>query len=188
MKHFLTTALLCGTAILAAQAQNVIVTDKDGIPHKYNADYVQEITFEKIGTPEPEVFDRVSVTPYGDKCFMLQLFRDNFLVQLELYQPSAYFLQPGQYVVRSKNEQGGYDDFSINKDWYWIGDYPDEQLQMTLTGGTLDVELDDDVYTMALDLAFEDDKKIVGTYSGTINKFGPTLNYNLTNCRSVDFN
>lgn len=49
MKQFLTIALLCGSSVLAAQAQNIVITAKDGIPQKFNADYIEEITFEKIG-------------------------------------------------------------------------------------------------------------------------------------------
>ena len=56
MKHLSATVLLCGASILGASAQNIIVTDKDGVAHRFNADYVKEITFEKIASQGDALF------------------------------------------------------------------------------------------------------------------------------------
>lgn len=103
MKHLFTTALLCGASVLATQAQSIVVTDKDGIPHKFHADYVQEITFEEIENTEGYdfKFNEITVTTYGNRNIGLNFSDGVNVVALDLYQPEPFIFSqaPTQLTV-----------------------------------------------------------------------------------------
>ena len=183
MKHLTATVLLCGAAILGASAQNIIVTDKDGVTHKFNADYVKEITFEKIQSQGDAVnldIASVDVNPYNLTNIELILQSENGdNLDLDLYQPSTMWLTQGVYVV------GGSDSHTIDAGWSSAvigGEKKD------VKGGTLDVKLDGEVYTFTADFVVGDDVNVKGSYTGKLPKFGPTANYDLTGVVYVEVN
>ena len=185
MKHFTAAVLLCGAAILGASAQNIIITDKDGVTHKFNADYVKEITFEKIQSQGDAVnldITSVNVSPYGFTNVGLTLVGENGdLVELDLYQPSTMWLAAGNYVVGGSSEP-------------YIGSDPRYSYAMIggekkdLKSGSLDIALDGEVYTFTVDMVVGDDINVKGTYTGKLPNFGPTANYDLTGVAYVEVN
>ena len=143
-----------------ASAQNIIVTDKDGVAHKFNADYVKEITFEKIQSQGDAVnldITSVDVNPYNTTNIELILEAENGdKLDLDLTQPSALWLTPGSYVV------GGSDSYVIDAGWSSAvigGEKKD------VKSGTLDVTLDGEVYTFTADFVVGDDENVKGTFT-----------------------
>lgn len=183
MKHFTSTVLLCGAAILGASAQNIIITDKDGVTHKFNADYVKEITFEKIQSQGDAVnldITSVNVNPYNLTNIELVLQAENGdNLDLDLTQPSAMWLTAGNYVV------SGSDAYTIDPGWSSAvigGEKKD------VKSGSLDVKLDGEVYTFTADFVVGDDINVKASYTGKLPKFGPVANYSLTGVQYVEVN
>lgn len=177
MKHLLTTALLCGASILGAHAQNVIITDKDGVQHKFNADYVQEITFEQVqsGDGYDFKFDAISLEIWAHNNLNLLFTSGDNSVDLEIIQPDALYLQPGTYEVSTSQKEfsivpGAYTKINVNGN------------AEVLKGGEMTVDLTDNTYNFELNLSLESGKELKGTFSGELPVFGPTLNYVLTGC------
>ncbi|MDE5871305.1 MAG: hypothetical protein K2H22_05155, partial [Muribaculaceae bacterium] len=168
---------------LGATAQNIIVTDKDGVTHKFNADYVKEITFERIQSQGDAVnlnITSVEVNPYNLTNIELTLWADNGdNLDLDLYQPSTMWLTPGVYVV------GGSDSHKIDAGWSTviIGDE-----RKDLNSGSLDVKLDGEVYTFTADFVVGDGISVKGSYTGKLPKFGPVADYALTGVNYVEVN
>lgn len=182
MKHLFTTALLCGVSVLAAQAQSIIVTDKDGIPHKFHADYVQEITFEEIENGEgfDFKFNELTVTTYGNRNIGLNFSDGVNVVGLDLYQPGAYYLQPGTYAA-----DGSCADFTIDPSYSSIRVGAEEK---KLKSGSLTIALEGETYTFSMDFALESGERLKGSYTGVLNTFGPVLNFDLSGCNYVEIN
>ncbi|MCM1006047.1 MAG: hypothetical protein NC402_07110 [Prevotella sp.] len=184
MKHLLSTALLCGISILGASAQSIIVTDKDGITHRFHADYVKDITFIK-GEPVGEElkFDTLDVYSYGSKNEVLTFTAgQNTKVALNLYQPEALFLQAGEYNVGTTNDPYTIDKSSSDTK------ITIEGKEKTLESGSMTVTLEGEVYTFKLNFTFTDGESFAGSYTGELNTFGPVLNFALTGCKYVEVN
>lgn len=185
MKHLTITVLLCGAAVLGATAQNIIVTDKDGVAHRFNADYVKEITFEKIQSQGGAVnldITSLNVSPYGTTNVGLTLVGENGdLVELDLYQPSTMWLAAGNYVVDASSAP--YIGSDSRYSYAMIGGEKKD-----LKSGSLDIALDGEVYTFTVDLVVGDGVNVKGTYTGKLPNFGPTASYDLTGVAYVEVN
>ncbi len=181
MKHLLTTALLCGVSVLAAQAQNIVIIDKDGIPHKFNADYVQDITFEKVqsGSNYEITFDEVFVTTYGNQNISVTLNSGDNQLILDLWEPAAMFLQEGTYVADTSN-----DDFTFDPTYSRVSL---DGVEEKLTGGTVTVARSGEVYSFSGEVTFGNGS-LKFTCEDTLNTFGPTINFNFSDCVYVDVN
>lgn len=184
MKHFSATALLCGAAILGASAQNIVITDKDGLAHRFKADYVKEITFEKI-QPQGDEFNlnitSVEVNPWSTVNIQVVLNGENGdLVKADLYQPQNLWLTAGNYVV-----DGSYQPYTFDPGWssVVIGG-----VEKTPKSGALDIKLEGDVYTFTLDITTEDGLNVKGSYTGKTTGFGPVVNYDLTGASYAEVN
>lgn len=183
MKHFTSIAILCAAATLGASAQTIIITDKDGVAHRFNADYVKEITFEPAQLQDDAVnlnISTVEVNPYNLTNIELTLKAENGdMLDLDLTQPSTMWLSAGNYVV------SGSDSHTIDPDWSSAvigGEKKD------VKSGTLDVKLNGEEYTFTADFVVGDDVNVKGTFSGRLPKFGPTANYDLTGVAYVGVN
>lgn len=183
MKHFTSIAILCAATTLGASAQTIIITDKDGVSHRFNADHVKEITFEPAQSQDDAVnlnISKVEVNPYNLTNIELTLKAENGdLLDLDLTQPSAMWLTPGDYVV------SGSDAYTIDPNWSSAvigGEKKD------VKSGSLKVSLEGEVYTFTADFVVGDDVNVKGTFSGQLPKFGPTANYNLTGVVYVSVN
>lgn len=183
MKHLLSTALLCGFSILGMQAQNIIVVDKDGVSHRYHADYVKDITFEKIQAQATYnvAFETVAINPYGSSNIGVTLSTPSQTLELDLYQPAAKYLQPGTYTVQAGNgdntiDPGQYSSFTTGGN------------KLSLSAGTVKITLDDETYTFDADLTLTNGETLKGTYTGKLDTFGPVLNFDLTGCAWTSVN
>lgn len=183
MRHFTSTALLCGAAILGASAQSVVVVDKNGVQHRFKADDVKEITFENFQSQDDAVnidIKSVSVNPYGTTNIQLVLAGDNGdNLDLDLTQPSTLWLSAGTYEVDGSGE------YTIDAGW---SSAKIDGKSMKMKSGSLDVKLDGDVYTFTADFVVGDDVKVKGTYTGKLPNFGPVANYSLTDVKYVEVN
>ncbi len=184
MKHITSTVLLCAVSVLGASAQTIIITDKDGVAHRFNADYVKEITFEPAQSQDDAInlnIASVIVNPYGLTNIEVTLESENGdNVDLDLYQPSTMWLTAGKYVV-----DGSSADYTINPSWSsaTIGGEKKD-----IKSGSLDVQLNGEVYTFSVDLVVGDDVKVKGSYTGKISKFGPVANFALDGVAYVEVN
>ncbi|MBD5355765.1 MAG: hypothetical protein HDR88_02010 [Bacteroides sp.] len=181
MKHLLTTAFLCGASVLAMQAQNIVITDKDGVQHKFNADYVQEITFEKVqsGNDTEMVFQNVFVTTYGNQNISLTFSNEEDMVVLDLWQPAAFFLQEGTYKGNDSN-----DDFTLDPTYSKVAIDGNES---RISDGTLTITRDGELYSFVGEVTYPDGT-LKFTCEDTLNTFGPIINFNLSGCAYLDVN
>ncbi|MCM1490956.1 MAG: hypothetical protein NC095_09050 [Muribaculum sp.] len=181
MKHFITTALLCGSA-LALQAQIVVITDKDGIPHKFKADDVREITFEKIedaGGYDFQ-FETLTVNPWSKTNVGVSFSLGENLVSLDLYQPSALYLLPGTYKV-----DPACGDYSIDPGYSTIViDGNKEELQ----SGEMKVSQNGDDYVFDMNFLLVSGQELKGKYSGPLNAYSPVISFDLTGCAYANMN
>ena len=177
MKHLLSTALLCGMAVLSSNAQNIVVVDKDNISHRYHADYVQDISFVKDGG-EAQVteltFESLSVQTWTLSNLTLHFGtgNDETKVDLDIYQPRGYWLGAGEFTVA-----GTYAQYTIDPGYSTI---LVDGTSLALTGGNMSISYSGDVYSITMDLLTADGQEIKGTYNGTVDKFGPILTTDLT--------
>ncbi|MDE6785986.1 MAG: hypothetical protein K2J46_02965 [Muribaculaceae bacterium] len=183
MKHLTSTVVLCAASVLGVSAQTIIITDKDGVAHRFNADYVKEITFEPSQSQDETLnlsFTSVKVNPYNLTNIEVTLECENGdNVDLDLTQPSAMWLTAGKYLV------GGAEGFVIDPSWSSVvlGGEKKE-----IKEGSLEVQLDGDVYTFTVDVVLVNDQVVKGTFTGKLDKFGPVANYDLTGAVYVEVN
>ena len=183
MKHLLTTALLCGAGILAGQAQNVVITDKDGIAHRFHADYVQEITFEKLqaGDGYDLRFSGLEMDVWGKRNITLSFTSgDETKVSLDIYQPEAMYLQPGTYKVDSS-----YGDYTVDPGYSTIEVDGNKE---ELSSGDMVVSLNGETYTFDINLILASGKSLKGAYTGGLSIFGPVINFDITGCSYNEIN
>ena len=184
MKHLTATVLLCGAAVLGAYAQNIIVTDKDGVTHKFNADYVKEITFEKIQSQGDAVnldIASVEVNPWSFKNIQLIFDCENGdQITADIYQPETMWLTAGNYVV-----EGSYAPYTLDPG-YSSATIGGEKKDVK--AGSIDIKLEGEIYTFTVDLVVGDDMNVKGTYTGKIAKFGPVVNFDLTGVSYANYN
>lgn len=181
MKHFFTTALLCGS-VLALQAQNIVITDKDGIPHKFKADDVREITFEKIenhGGYDFQ-FDGISVNPWSKTNVGVGFSLGETLVSLDLYQPAALCLLPGTYKV-----DPSYADYTIDPGYSTVVINGNKE---ELQSGDMIVSQNGDDYVFDMNFLLVSGEELKGKYSGPLNTYGPVINFDLTGCAYANMN
>ena len=184
MKHLSATVLLCGASILGASAQNIIVTDKDGVAHRFNADYVKEITFEKIASQGDAVdvkITSVSVNPWSQANIQVVLECGNGdQITADLYQPSTMWLTAGTYVV-----DGSYAPYTLDPGYSSavIGGQ-----KKGIESGSLEIKLDGDVYTFTVDLGLDDGSAVKGSFTGKTDSFGPAIDYAITGCSYANVN
>ncbi|MCM1320119.1 MAG: hypothetical protein NC217_07015 [Muribaculaceae bacterium] len=168
MKHLLSTALLCGMAVLTSNAQNIVVVDKDNISHRYHADYVQDITFLKGSEAQvTEVnFESLTLETWGLRNITMHFAQgEDTEFSLDIYQPTGYFLTPGEYTVN-----GSKADNTIDPGYSTLV-YNEEKLD--LASGSMTIALQGETYTINMDLFATNGQEFKGTYTGTVDKFGP---------------
>lgn len=184
MKHFTSIAVLCALSTLGASAQSIIVTDKEGIAHKFNADYVKEITFEPIQAQGEAVelnVASVGVNPYSLTNIEVTLQSENGdNVVLDMYQPSTMWLTAGKYIV-----DGSSSDYTINPKY---SSATIAREKKDLKSGSVDIQLNGETYTLTVDLVVGDNINVKGAYTGELPLFGPVAKFDLTGVAYVKVN
>lgn len=184
MKHFTSIAVLCALSSLGASAQNIIVTDKEGVAHKFNADYVKEITFEPIQSQGEEVtlnIASVALNPYGSSNIEVTLQSENGdNLVLDMYQPSTMWLTAGKYIV-----DGSSSDYTINPK-YSSASFGGEKKD--IKSGSVDIQLNGETYAFTVDLVVGDNVNVKGAYTGQLPNFGPVVKFDLTGVSYVKVN
>lgn len=168
MKHFFTLAVLCGACAVTAQAQSVVIVDKDGLPHKFCTDYVKDITFVK---QEPQIetekveFTNAAVDPYTNNATLTLTAADGSSLVLDIYTATDYnYFKAGTYTVQET--QG---------DWIVLAgseSYRKKQgVDIPLKEGTVKFENDKAEYTISVDIILKNNTKIEGSYKGVLNDY-----------------
>ena len=167
MKHFTTMLLAVGLASFSAIGQNVSVIMKDGTVHKFNADYLSELSFKDVPVgPETVEFKSVSVEPYSNGNVTLT-FKDesgNIELVTDLYgRKETTYLRPGVYTVSDTNEpytvDPGYSSLTTDNN------------TKNITAGTVDISLEGKVFTFLFDLTIEDGSQFKGKYTGELDTY-----------------
>lgn len=167
MKHFSTMLLALGLAAFSAAGQNVTVIMKDGTSHKFNADYLSELSFKDVQQgPETVEFKSILVEPYSNGNVTLTFENADGSVQCvtDLYgRPESTWLKTGIYTVSDTNDpytmDPGYSSVSIGGE------------KKNITAGSVDVTLDGHIFSFAIDLTLEDGSGFKGSYSGELDNY-----------------
>lgn len=173
-----------------AEGSKVVVTETDG-SYNFEMDLIftdgrtMHLTYEGDiqGTPnfisgevETVTFDTVNVKPYGSKNSTVEFWNASdpaMKLSLDFYgrDGSAYF-QPGTYTVGGSGEMY----IGVDAQYSYLGTAGSK---VAVTGGTVNVTLDEDIYTFDIDLTLEDGSQYKAAYTGKLNKFGPVLGIEL---------
>ena len=185
MKHLLPLALLCAIGILALNAQTVTILDKQGVSHKFNTDYVQEITFSDKEVVEPMEFTTLTAEAYGNGNAELDFRGDGLpIVHLDLYGTSqALYLETGVYDVAASGSE-----MYIKTDPSYTYVY-EETVQTPIVGGRMTVEEGmEGAYDITFAFDLEDGRVINGHWAGLIPGYGKIMNLTASQASQVELN
>lgn len=167
MKHLYTMLLAVGLAPLCASGQNVTVLMKDGTSHKFNADYLSELSFKEVPQgPETVEFTSVKVEPYSGGNVTLTFTNADGTVSCvtDLYgRPDSNWLMTGVYSVSDTN-----DAYTVDPGYSSVRIAGENN---NITGGTVDISLDGHVFTFDIDLVLEGGERFLGVYTGEIDRY-----------------
>lgn len=163
MKHLLISALMATACTLGAAAQSVVVTDAEGIAHKFSAERVKDITFIKTSAEDVTVFNTVDARIYSSGAVEATFTNsDNQkAVTLWIVGPSmGKFLYEGVYTVSS---DGSAMTIDSDKNYSFV---TENGSNTALTAGTMNVALNGKEYTITFDLSLADGNTLKGKYVG----------------------
>lgn len=184
MKHLFSFALLCGLCAPLLSGQTVTILDKEGVAHKFNADYVKDITFTKQAPTDVKTYTAVAAEPYGNGNVGLTFSGEDCpTVHLDTYGTSeAVFLQTGVYPVASGSEMYIAPDAKYT--YAEVGGQ-----NVAITAGQMTVE---DGMEGAYDITFEftlaDGSLLSGQWTGLIDNYGKILNVTAAQANQVEVN
>lgn len=181
MKHLSTMLLAIGLATTSAIAQNVTVFMKDGSSHKFNTDYVSEMSFKEISTVETVEFNQVSVTPYsnGNVSLTFTNAEGNTTLVADVYCGSdAIWFQPGTYTVDGSN-----DAFTMDPSWSSL---TIDGEKTNITSGTMNVTLEGAIYSFDIDLTLEGGSQFKAKYTGELDRYTQRLKVTLSAAKYLD--
>ncbi len=170
MKHLYTMLLALGISSFCAIGQNVTVMMKDGTTHKFNADYVSEITFRDVVPQQPAVeFGKLLVEPYSNgNATMTFESVDGTKLVADIYGPGdATFLHEGKYLV-----DGSKGEFTIDPAYSSV---TLDGKPRKITDGSMTVTLAGKTYSFNAELTLDDGSQLNGTYSGTPGTYTPWI-------------
>lgn len=158
--------------VVPAAAQSVLIVKKDGTQAKFNADYVQSITFEDANAAQG-AFMLSDYSPYSGGNLGLNFANEDgsTTVALDLYgDKTDTYLKPGVYTVGASagqyidNTYATYTNVTI-----------DEEL-FTIASGTLTVGLEGDAYSFFADFVLDEGQKFkFEVEEAFLPKYGPVV-------------
>ncbi len=164
MKHYLfVTALLATVCMLEVSAQSIEVTNTEGLPYKFAAERVKDVTFIKTAAPEICDFNAVKTKLYSSGALDATFATADNSKELTLFikgPAMAAYLHDGVYNVSDKG-----DEMSI--DSYHTYSYLKEGDKTTaLQSGTATVSIAGKEYTISFDFILADNRSIKAKYIG----------------------
>lgn len=163
MKHLLISAIMATACTLGATAQSVVVTDAEGIAHKFSAERVKDITFVKTSAEDLTVFSTVDARIYSSGAVEATFSNTDLSksVTLWIVGPSmGKYLYDGVYTVSS---DGSAMTIDSDKNYSFV---TEGGSNTALSAGTMTVALSGKEYTITFDLTLVDGKELKGKYVG----------------------
>lgn len=152
---------------LGTQAQTVTVVLNDGTSTKWPADQINQIYFAP-SEESSEVFTGIHIEPYSNGNFVVELKNDTYTVQLDSYMPSDMpSIATGVYTVGAL--EGLHIDAGIG---YTFVITNSDSNKTGITGGTMTVSNEGQIYTFNIDFTLADGNTLKGTYVGEIDALG----------------
>ncbi len=176
MKHIATTFLFLGLLAFCAVGQNVTVKMKDGSSHKFNADYLSELSFQDV-VPEPPlvVLNTVDLLVYsgGNVTATFTGEGGNVEIATDLYGPAdAIYMNTGTYTYATTRAPFTFDPqyshLKINGE------------NKQFTDGTVLVSLEERTYTFDITLTLSDNTEYHAKYIGPLPQYTPWIECTLT--------
>ncbi len=175
MKHVTATFLFLGLSAFCAVGQNVTVLMKDGSSHKFNADYLSEISFKDVVPETPPVELKTVALDVYSQGNVTATFADesaNTQLELDLYGPTdAIWMHTGTYTLAATS-----DPFTINPT------YSKAKINgkdVKFTDATVEVSQEGRIYTFDIVLVLEDETKFHGIYVGELPTYTPWVDVTL---------
>lgn len=184
MKHLFSFALLCGLCAPLLSGQTVTILDKEGVAHKFNADYVKDITFTKQAQTDVKTYTAVAAEPYGNGNVGLEFSGEDCpTVHLDTYGTSeAVFLQTGVYPVASGSEMYIAPDAKYT--YAEVGGQ-----NVAITAGQMTVEEGmEGAYDITFEFTLADGSLLSGQWTGLIDNYGKILNVTASKANQVEVN
>lgn len=177
-------ALLAVALPAVAPAQTMTVYEKDGTLHKFNTDYISEVSFEEVSPDEDGyVFTKLTVDEVyncSNVVLLLATEDDKVKVALDVYSLSTTaFLDPGVYTVGAADglhvDTGSYSSVNIDGE------------AKSLKSGTMTVTKGE-AYTIKFDIVLSDDSALKGKYEGAVSGFDGKYSFGANSAKYFENN
>lgn len=169
-KHFSALLLALGLCAAGTNAQNVTVVMKDGTSHKFNADYISEITFKEATAATTLNFTSLSLNVYSGGNVTLNFATDDGnTVALDIYGPAdELWLHAGNYSLSSSNAP-----YTIDPAW---SEVKIGGMKLNITDANLTVTNDEgNSFSFLLNATLSDGSEIIGRYTGVLDTYTRTI-------------
>lgn len=175
MKHKNTLLLALGMAAVGAVAQNVVVVLNDGTSQKFAVDDVKELKFVEMEETPPVEFTTIDINPWSASGITVT-FKDatgNVEMVTDMYGPSGEaWMHAGTYACDASGSAYTFDP-----------DYTTVTLgteSFDVTGGTIEVSLEGEVYTFEMNLTLKNGEDFRATWSGELPTYTQWVKAELT--------
>lgn len=182
MKHIATTFLFLGLSAFCAVGQNVTVMMKDGSSHKFNADYLSELSFQDV-VPEtpPVVLNTVNLDIYSGGNVTATFIGEggNVEIAADLYGPAdAIYMNTGTYTYATTSAP-----FTFNPQYSHLKINGE---QKTFTDGEIVVSLEEKTYTFDITLTLSDNSTYRAKYVGPLPQYTPWIECTLSQAKYIE--
>ncbi len=164
MKHYLfVTALLATACTLEVSAQSIEVTNTEGLPYKFAAERVKDITFIKTTAPDVCDFNAVeaSISSSGAVEATFTAADNSKTMTLFIRGPqSGNHLYDGVYTV---SENSGEMTIDAHPSYSYV---KEGEKSTALKSGTMNIAITGRTYTITFDFKLADESELKGKYTG----------------------
>lgn len=185
MNKLLTTAAFAMMCVFGTYAQQVIVTNTEGVSTKFSANRVESITFTNVEDPTPETIQFVTAEVSGSSSSVYLTLTEESGNFFETYISSANgvtFLSEGVFTPDPYNSPMTFD--SDNRYTF----YKEGETSTGVKSGTITVSRAAKIYTIVLDLVLEDERSFKGQYVGELPNYSPILTAECSSAEGYDNN
>lgn len=183
MNKTIATALLGCAFGLTAQAQTMTVTSADGIPTRFNTDYVRSVEFIEVSQSETEVFKTLTAKGGSNGTADLLFADGDNKVRLYVCGPkTSEYLQAGIYTVSPSNAE-----MTVDSDPEWSFLLLDGE-RKALQSGEMVVSNVGNNYTITMNFTLTDGTVFKGLYTGDVAGYSELVTLDASGVNVVDIN
>lgn len=185
MKKLLSTAAFAMMFVFGTYAQQVIVTNTEGVSTKFSANRVESITFTNVENPTPETVQFTKAEVFGtSSCTYLTLTEEsgNYFETYICSANGVSFLSEGVFTPNPENIPMTFDS---DKRYTYL---KEGETTTGVASGTITVSRAAKIYTIVLDLVLEGERIYKGQYVGELPNYSPIMTAECQSAEGYDNN